>query len=102
MQDYNSFLPGPKRTPWSKAPALARHVWSIRTRLQIEKRTRDLAGGDGDAPCTRKLAPGSASNVGIRTDANRWGCPTNILGMPNTTLCAVQLMISVQLLTCNF
>jgi integrase len=43
MQDYNSFLPGPKRTPWSKAPALARHVWSIRTRLQIEKRTRDLA-----------------------------------------------------------
>jgi hypothetical protein len=27
----------------AKPPLLARHVWSIRTRLQIEKRTRDLA-----------------------------------------------------------
>src|SRR5271166_6101666 len=50
MQDHNSILPPPKRTPWNKGkligakpPLLARHVWSIRTRLQIERRTRDLA-----------------------------------------------------------
>jgi hypothetical protein len=52
MQDYNSTLPAPKpnRIPWNKGkligakpPLLARHVWSIRTRLQIEGRTRDLA-----------------------------------------------------------
>jgi len=43
-------LPAPKRVPWNKGkligakPALlARHVWSIRTKLQIEKRTRELA-----------------------------------------------------------
>jgi hypothetical protein len=46
----NSTLPTPKRTPWNKGkligakpPLMARHVWSIRTRLQIEGRTRDLA-----------------------------------------------------------
>jgi integrase len=52
MQVYNSTLPAPKpnRIPWNKGkligakpPLLARHVWSIRTRLQIEGRTRDLA-----------------------------------------------------------
>src|SRR5438876_12184643 len=50
MDDDNSILPPPKRTPWNKGkligakpPLLARHVWSIRTRLQIERRTRDLA-----------------------------------------------------------
>jgi hypothetical protein len=48
MQDEHSILP--TRTPWNKGklvgpkpPLLARHVWSIRTKLQIEKRTRDLA-----------------------------------------------------------
>ena len=42
MQDQNSILPAPKRTPWNKGkltgakpPLLARHVWSIRTKLQI-------------------------------------------------------------------
>src|SRR6202047_1154282 len=50
MQDANSTLPQPNRTPWNKGkrigakpPLLARHVWSIRTRLQIEGRTRELA-----------------------------------------------------------
>ena len=45
MQDHNSTLPLPNRTPWNKGkligakpPLLARHVWSIRTRLQIERR----------------------------------------------------------------
>jgi integrase len=48
--DHNSIWPALKRTPWNKGkligakpPLLARHVWSIRTRLQIERRTRDLA-----------------------------------------------------------
>src|SRR5271157_6315107 len=50
MEDDNSILPPPKRTTWNKGkligakpPLLARHVWSIRTRLQIEGRIRDLA-----------------------------------------------------------
>jgi hypothetical protein len=50
MQYENSMLSPSKRTPWNKGkligakpPLLARHVWSIRTRLQIERRTRDLA-----------------------------------------------------------
>src|SRR6476646_2018472 len=50
MDDDNSILPPPKRTPWNKGkligakpPLLARHVWSIRTKLQIERRTRELA-----------------------------------------------------------
>src|ERR1700674_4702894 len=46
MDDDNSILPPPKRTPWmigAKPPLLARHVWSIRTKLQIERRARELA-----------------------------------------------------------
>ena len=50
MQNENSILLPPKRTPWNKGkltgakpPLLARHVWSIRTKLQIGNRTRDLA-----------------------------------------------------------
>jgi integrase len=53
MQDensINSILVAPKGTPWNKGkligakpPLLARHVWSIRTKLQIERRPRDLA-----------------------------------------------------------
>ena len=50
MQNENSILLPPKRIPWNKGkltgakpPLLARHVWSIRTKLQIENRTRDLA-----------------------------------------------------------
>jgi len=50
MKDDNSILPPPKCTPWNKRkligakpPLLARHVWSIRAKLQIEKRARELA-----------------------------------------------------------
>jgi hypothetical protein len=52
MEDYNSTLPAPKPNgiPWNKGkligakpPLMARHVWSIRTRLQIDGRIRDLA-----------------------------------------------------------
>ena len=51
MQDnVNSVLPVPKRSPWNKGkligpkpPLRQKHVWAIRTKLQIEQRTRDLA-----------------------------------------------------------
>ena len=51
MQDIaNSELSAPKRIPWNKGkltgakpPLRQKHVWSIRTKLQIEQRTRDLA-----------------------------------------------------------
>jgi hypothetical protein len=40
----------PRREPWNKGKLIgakpllrASHVWSIRTKLQLEKRTRDLA-----------------------------------------------------------
>jgi len=51
MQDNpNTELPAPRRRPWNKGkltgakpPLRQKHVWGIRTKLQIEHRTRDLA-----------------------------------------------------------
>src|SRR6478672_12199492 len=51
MQDHESDSPvPPQRTAWNKGkligakpPLRPKHVWSIRTKLQIEGRTRDLA-----------------------------------------------------------
>src|SRR5213083_1607209 len=51
MQDQlNSILTSDKRVPWNKGkmtgakpPLRPKHVWSIRTKLQIAGRTRDLA-----------------------------------------------------------
>jgi hypothetical protein len=51
MQDQVNATPIPiKRVPWNKgkgdrseAATRPKHVWSIRTKLQIEGRTRDLA-----------------------------------------------------------
>jgi hypothetical protein len=49
MQDQVKAPPAPKRVPWNKGkltgakpPLRPKHVWSIRTKLQIEGRTRDL------------------------------------------------------------
>ena len=49
MQDQVNATPAPKRVPWNKGkltgakpPLRPKHVWSIRTKLQIEGRTRDL------------------------------------------------------------
>ena len=46
----NVFSAAPRRTPWNKdkligarPPLRPKHVWSIRTRLLVEGRTRDLA-----------------------------------------------------------
>ena len=50
MQDQVNATPQPRRVPWNKGkltgakpPLRPKHVWSIRTKLQIEGRTRDLA-----------------------------------------------------------
>src|SRR6202030_1230209 len=51
MSDIQAcLLKNPTRTPWNKGkligakpPLRPKHVWSIRTRLMIEGRTRDLA-----------------------------------------------------------
>ncbi|WP_312017489.1 tyrosine-type recombinase/integrase [Bradyrhizobium sp. AUGA SZCCT0431] len=50
MQDQVNAIPEPKRVPWNKGkltgakpPLRPKHVWSIRTKLQIEGRARDLA-----------------------------------------------------------
>jgi integrase len=50
VQDQVKAVQAPKRVPWNKAkltgakpPLRPKHVWSIRTKLQIEGRTRDLA-----------------------------------------------------------
>jgi integrase len=49
MQDHET-VSGTKRAPWNKGkiigakpPLRPKHVWSIRTKLQVEGRTRDLA-----------------------------------------------------------
>jgi integrase len=48
--DEITLLKGPARTPWNKGkligakpPLRPKHVWSIRTRLMVEGRTRELA-----------------------------------------------------------
>jgi hypothetical protein len=50
MQDQVNATPKPKRVPWNKGkltgakpPLRPKHVWSIRTKLEIEGRARDLA-----------------------------------------------------------
>jgi len=50
MQDQANATPKPKRVPWNKGkltgpkpPLRPKHVWSIRTKLLIEGRSRDLA-----------------------------------------------------------
>ncbi|WP_249146831.1 tyrosine-type recombinase/integrase [Bradyrhizobium sp. AUGA SZCCT0042] len=50
MQDQMNATSTPKRVPWNKGkltgakpPLRPKHVWSIRTNLQIEGRARDLA-----------------------------------------------------------
>jgi integrase len=51
MQNHEKSVPtAPNRTAWnkgkligSKPPLRPKHVWSIRTKLQVEGRTRDLA-----------------------------------------------------------
>src|SRR5437763_13533854 len=50
MPDHENCSPASRRTPWNKGkligarpPLRPKHVWSIRTKLQIQGRIRDLA-----------------------------------------------------------
>jgi len=50
MSDHENCSPTSKHTPWNKGkligarpPLRPKHIWSIRTRLLLEGRTRDLA-----------------------------------------------------------
>ena len=51
MQNHENYNPtGSRHSPWNKGkligtkpPLRPKHVWSIRTKLQVEGRTRDLA-----------------------------------------------------------
>ena len=67
--DENCISRSPPRTPWNKGklvgakpPLRPKHVWSIRTRLQVDGRTRDLAilftgrRGTGRGMTTRQYA----------------------------------------------
>jgi Phage integrase family len=49
-ENENSITAAPKRVPWNKGkligprpPLRQKHVWAIRTRLQLERQARDLA-----------------------------------------------------------
>ena len=49
--DENTILPASKRTAWNKGkligakpPLRPKHVWSIRTKLHVERRTREPSG----------------------------------------------------------
>ena len=76
MKDYQVPLPpAPMRTPWNKGkligakpPLWPKHVWSIRTRLQIEGRTRDLAlaPNDDGLESERALAQAHVSRAAER------------------------------------
>jgi hypothetical protein len=50
QDDANLAIPTPKRVPWNKGkligakpPLRQKHVWAIRTMLQVERSKRDLA-----------------------------------------------------------
>jgi hypothetical protein len=66
-----SVPPTPNRTPWNKGkligakpPLWPKHVWSIRTKLQIEERIRDLALFNADlATAAAAVLPGVAMTV---------------------------------------
>jgi integrase len=65
MQDReNTVVTKPRRVPWNKGkligakpPLRPKHVWSIRTKLQVEGRTRDLANCDVVAFKVDDVAP---------------------------------------------
>src|SRR5258708_381902 len=98
MHDEVNATPIPhKRVPWNKGkltgakpPLRPKRVWSIRTKLQIEGRIRDLAmfnlaidsklrGCDVVAIRVEDVAArrhGESEFLGLMTDSNFVGCPT--------------------------
>ena len=97
METENSI--SPKRTAWNKGkligakpPLLARHVWSIRTKLQIEGRTRDLAmfnlaidsklrGCDVVATKVEDVAPNGATPPRRMASRGNSGAPWSVVGV---------------------
>jgi hypothetical protein len=70
MQDHNSILLSPDRRPWNKGkligakpPLLARHVWSIRTRLQIERRTPEQRDTLAQQPSGAQIGKGGCRDA---------------------------------------
>jgi len=95
MQDTENAVPtASKRMPWNKGkltgakpPLRPKHVWSIRTKLQVEGRTRDLAmfnlaidsklrGCDVVGLKIEDVAPGIQS-IGRQCDRRRPGSPSD-------------------------
>jgi hypothetical protein len=100
QDDANSKLPILKRIPWNKGkligakpPLRQKHVWAIRTKLQIEQRTRDLAmfnlaidsklrGCDVVALKVEDVASNgySIDRATVRQKKDREACPVRIDG----------------------
>jgi hypothetical protein len=94
MQDHkNADTLGLKRVPWNKGkligakpPLRPKHLWSIRTKLQIEGRTSDLAmfnlaidklrGCDVVALKVEDLHPAVTQSIGPLSDRRRLGSPS--------------------------
>jgi hypothetical protein len=92
MQDQVNAPPVPhKQVPWNKGkvtgakpPLRPKHVWSIRTKLQIEGRARDLAmfnlaidsklrGCDVIASGSRMSLPADTRRIAQRSDKRKPG-----------------------------
>ena len=81
MQDQVNAIPAPhKRVPWNKGkvtgakpPLRPKHVWSIRTKLQIEGRARDLAMFNLaiDSSCVAAMSSPSGSRMSLPADTRR-------------------------------
>ena len=83
MQDReNTVVTKPRRVPWNKGkligakpPLRPKHVWSIRTKLQVEGRTRDLAMFNlaSIASCVAAMSSPSRSKMSLRVDMQSIG-----------------------------
>jgi len=97
MLDQVNATPSPqKRLPWNKGkltgakpPLRPKHVWSIRTKLQIEGRVRDLAmfnlaidsklrGCDVVATGSRMLPQADTQRIAQPSDKRRPGGPSDL------------------------
>jgi hypothetical protein len=91
MQDHkNADTIGFTRVPWNKGkligakpPLRPKHVWSIRTKLQIEGRTRDLTMFNlaidsklRGCDVVALKGPADTQSIGRRSDRRRPGSPS--------------------------
>jgi hypothetical protein len=96
MQDQENATPAPKRVPWNKGkltgakpPLRPKHFWSIRTKLQIEGRARDLAmfnlastasfAAVMSSPSGSRMSPPAATlRIARRSDKRKPGGPSDL------------------------